>query len=460
MNVNRLFIAGMVVLLLVLVVFQVKIPQNYSWKASFSHYSSQPFGAMVMDSVMEASAPAGYSVTGKSLSQLRRDTADCSIIIAAGSVNLTMLDCQAIEALLDRGVNILLATADDYNISNPDSLLYCRDIDLYYNGYYGYQNIEESLKSIIKDTNKEEETSLLWTGAAPPRKQDEFSSNSFLSAGSIIPVGGNRFVYDDEGNRVAIHPYRDLQTTELITRRRLAKFYPEGYEDENTSEILSAAVVAKRESQRGKLIVVSNPLWFTNYGFLNHDMRTLAMRLISMLGNKPIVRLDPTMTEGRETTDSQSPLRYMLHNPSLRWALYLTLLAVLLIFIFGARRRQRVIPVVKAPENMALKFVKQMGLYYFSRHDNADLIDKRYDLFKAQLRRNLLIDLDDDDLDDAIAQLSQVTAIDRHELAERIDYIKRVVELNRNEQNVSDDVMRYCIDTMDVIARDIELSYK
>ncbi|MBR1936006.1 MAG: hypothetical protein IJ835_08175, partial [Muribaculaceae bacterium] len=90
----------------------------------------------------------------------------------------------------------------------------------------------------------------------------------------------------------------------------------------------------------------------------------------------------------------------------------------------------------------------------------ADLIDKRYDLFKAQLRRNLLIDLDDDNLDDAIAQLSQVTAIDRHELAERIDYIKRVVELNRNEQNVSDDVMRYCIDTMDVIARDIELSYK
>ena len=54
----------------------------------------------------------------------------------------------------------------------------------------------------------------------------------------------------------------------------------------------------------------------------------------------------------KETAQAQmSPFRYFLSQPPLRWALYLSMVSILLFMIFTARRKQRAIPVIREPEN-------------------------------------------------------------------------------------------------------------
>ena len=77
---SKWFIIGIVVLLAVVLVLEVKIPRRYSWDESYEHNNVQPFGCYVMDSILSASVTQGYSVTGRTLPQLLRDSTDATII--------------------------------------------------------------------------------------------------------------------------------------------------------------------------------------------------------------------------------------------------------------------------------------------------------------------------------------------------------------------------------------------
>lgn len=100
---------------------------------------------------------------------------------------------------------------------------------------------------------------------------------------------------------------------------------------------------------KGEVILVSTPLIFTNYGILDGNNSAYIFRLLSQMGEFPVVRTEGYVKETAET--QQSPFRYLLSRQPLRWALYLTMIAILLFMIFTARRRQRVIPVIREPEN-------------------------------------------------------------------------------------------------------------
>lgn len=64
---------------------------------------------------------------------------------------------------------------------------------------------------------------------------------------------------------------------------------------------------------------------------------------------------------------------------------------VLVLFIFGARRRQRSIPVIARPENTSLSFIDTMARLYYSRHDHLDIATKRYTYFLEFLRARYYI---------------------------------------------------------------------
>ena len=178
-----------------------------------------------------------------------------------------------------------------------------------------------------------------------------------------------------------------------------------------------AAVITYK---RGKIVAVTLPLMFTNYGVVECDVSTLVMRLLSQLDRYPVMRLDPNAkTEAGGV--SESPLRYVLDQPPMKWAVWLTLLTVLLAMVFTARRRQRVIPVIEPPVNRTLEMVKHIGSLYFHRHDNADLLTKKYQFFVDEVRRLTMIDLNDDNhIDDAYLQLQQASGIPRDELRQQL----------------------------------------
>ncbi len=161
------------------------------------------------------------------------------------------------------------------------------------------------------------------------------------------------------------------------------------------SDTYNGIYAVKVRYGKGQLTIVTLPELFTNYYLLEPGGAELLMRLVSQLGDAPIVRCDNSAPQQflDEEVESQSPLRFLMKHKSLRWALYLTLLAVALSLFFTARRRQRIIPEVKAPENQNVNMVKHLGLMYYRYHDNASLVREKYAILVKELRRKLLIDI-------------------------------------------------------------------
>lgn len=80
--------------------------------------------------------------------------------------------------------------------------------------------------------------------------------------------------------------------------------------------------------------------------------------------------------EDNASRSAFSKLGAFLQNEVLRWVFWLTVLLFAIIFIFESKRKQRMVPVVKKPDNSSLDFVKTVGRLYFQRKDNKNLAAK------------------------------------------------------------------------------------
>jgi len=107
--------------------------------------------------------------------------------------------------------------------------------------------------------------------------------------------------------------------------------------------------------------------------------------------------------EGEKRADkpqiaTKSPLEYIFSQPALRWSWYLFMALGIIYVIFGAKRRQRIIPILEKNRNTSLEFVETIGRLYFQQQDHKGIIKKQMHLFLAHLRQryNLVTrDLDD-----------------------------------------------------------------
>ena len=131
---------------------------------------------------------------------------------------------------------------------------------------------------------------------------------------------------------------------------------------------------------KGSLTWVCTPLVFTNFGILDANNHEYIFRLLSEMGGLPVIRTEaygPAVQAAEQT-----PLRFIISQRPLRWALYLSLLVVLLSMIFGFRRRQRVIPVVEKPQNHLLEFVQLIGTLYYQQRDCRDELLQQSNKYK------------------------------------------------------------------------------
>ena len=54
MSSRNKFIIGILVMLLVVLIIEYRMPRHFVWQPTFSHVDAQPFGCQVFDSVMKA----------------------------------------------------------------------------------------------------------------------------------------------------------------------------------------------------------------------------------------------------------------------------------------------------------------------------------------------------------------------------------------------------------------------
>jgi hypothetical protein len=170
---------------------------------------------------------------------------------------------------------------------------------------------------------------------------------------------------------------------------------------------------------KGEFFVHNQPYAFTNYNILFKNNAEYLFKTFSYLKNDNIL-WDENYKPGRE---SNTPLAYILEQDSLRAAWYLILLLGLLFMIFGAKREQRIIPVVKPPENSSLEFAKTLGNLYLSNKNHKDIAKKKYTYWLDFLRENYFIQIDNPDELNA-AKISEKTGVN----VEKIIKIKKYID--------------------------------
>ena len=420
MKASRIFIVVIIALMAVILLFQVNAPTRFRWDdVSQSYKSKQPFGCYVMDSVLHASLPQGYEVLGnnieKYISKKYKGGKHTFLLTNNSSDIISSSDVDFLELIKD-GNNVILATDDYYNYNNKD---FEEELGFISRGAHSVYIYRDNLKNELIDSTKYD--MVRW-----------HTGGRFTAASYLV----NRMFF--MGNLELEPPFRTLATISS---------------SDDYSYYNNSIVAGIRDYGKGKIVVMSMPLLFTNYGILDDDIRPLALRLLSECGDLPIVRYDPTLIDkvGDKEQESESPLRYLLANRPLRWALYLALATLVAFVAFSARRRQRIIPVIKPPVNHMMDFVKRIGGIYFKRHDNVDLLNKKYVTFSNDLRSKAMIDIDNEDnIDDELLALSNRTGLPLNELQQQVRDVKDAVNANR----ISDRQLQQLIDAMnDIILR-------
>ncbi len=102
------------------------------------------------------------------------------------------------------------------------------------------------------------------------------------------------------------------------------------------------------------------------------------------LANRP-PRPDPQ--HGPRSGPDDTLLAYVLTRPALATAWYTSLLGMLLFLIVGAKRRQRVVPLVQPRRNTTHDHLQNISLLYLSRPDNLLMVRKQLALFEAYCQR-------------------------------------------------------------------------
>lgn len=202
---------------------------------------------------------------------------------------------------------------------------------------------------------------------------------------------------------------------------------------------------------KGEIILVSTPLVFTNYGVLDRENVNYIFRLLSQMGDVPVIRLESYLKETAQ--EQQSPFRYFLSRQPLRWALYLTVAGIVLFMLFTARRRQRAIPVIEEPANRSLEFTQLIGTLYYQRKSHADLVQKKFVYFAEVLRREIQADVEDVAEDErTFGRIALKTGMDAAEIAAFIRELRPVIYGGRD---ITVEDMKKYIDKMNEIIEHI-----
>ncbi|MBC8085027.1 MAG: DUF4350 domain-containing protein, partial [Hymenobacter sp.] len=184
------------------------------------------------------------------------------------------------------------------------------------------------------------------------------------------------------------------------------------------------AVLVRLPHGRGQFYLCTVPLAFTNYFALQPRTGNFAFAALSYLPAGRPVWWDEYQKQGRQ--GEQSLLRVLLAHDALRWALYLSLLGALLFVVFEARRRQRVIPILRPLPNTTLLFTRTVAGLYRQGSSHAPIAEKKIGLFLEHLRTRFHepgLDLNDDAARERLAQKTGIPRPDVDALVRRINFL-------------------------------------
>lgn len=149
-------------------------------------------------------------------------------------------------------------------------------------------------------------------------------------------------------------------------------------------------IIIDKEHGKGRIILGSSPVFFSNYYLLFRDSSPLLNALFSKADGLEKVWYTEVFNV-LEEMEVRSPLRFLLETPTLRWATQLSFLFLLIYLVVMAKRKRSSLPVIKSKENRSRDFAKTIGDLYYQNSNNQQIAKKLAVHFINHARSKLYI---------------------------------------------------------------------
>ncbi len=151
---------------------------------------------------------------------------------------------------------------------------------------------------------------------------------------------------------------------------------------------------------KGQFLLHTNPVVFSNYSLLRPSTRPYVEGLLAWLPEGQVywdaLSRVPEVVARRANANSRGlpsrsladehPLTYILQQPALAWGWYILMGLTGLWFVFRAKRRQRIIPVLRKNENSSYEFINTIANLHFRERNYDGICLQSMKLFLAQIR--------------------------------------------------------------------------
>ena len=342
----------LVVLFAFVIILSPKINRKIDWTLSFNERSTKPYGLKVF-----------Y----KELSYIFNDKKIRTVYYTPGNY---------FSANSDYGNGDHVAQGNYINIGSV------HDLD--------YYSIEELLY-FVADGN----TALLSDFTMPKMLKDSlyFETNSIVNSDSISTVSiSSRF---SNGPKIEIDKNKNdyyFEKLDDYNSEVLGSVHNDGKERPNFIKLLYGD---------GSFYIHLQPKAFTNYHLLKEDSYTYTEAILSKLPDANLYYDSFYKYKTRYSSNAEKKTDYgwFWEQSAFRWAWYLAFILLLLFMIFNAKRRQRVIPIIKPLQNTSVAFVRTIANLYQETGDYKRLVQMKVTYFLEQLRTDYNIETDELDSD-------------------------------------------------------------
>lgn len=172
----------------------------------------------------------------------------------------------------------------------------------------------------------------------------------------------------------------------------------------------------------GNFYLHTQPAAFTNFHLLKGNHHEYAEQVLSYIPREEPVYWYTKNQNGDMISNSM--LRYIFSQPALKSAWFLFLGGMLIFMVFNAKRRQRIVPILKPLTNTTVDFAKTIGNLYYQERNHHNIIDKKVIYFLEKIRQDYL--LDTNMLDDNFAKkLQQKSGKEIEDIHTAINLINR-----------------------------------
>ncbi|HEY5406102.1 MAG TPA: hypothetical protein VIJ92_03405 [Ginsengibacter sp.] len=186
---------------------------------------------------------------------------------------------------------------------------------------------------------------------------------------------------------------------------------------------------------KGRIYLHVAPRVFSNYFLLSGNNHKYLEDVLSYLRDDPkniywdeyYKNTNPNRRKNNDDSneDNFSSLSVIRQHPPLLWAFWLGIIGLLLFILFNAKRKQRIIDVVKPNINTTVNFTETVGRLYLQKKDNNHIAEKMITYFYEHIRNKYFISTSKID-DEFINSLSGKSGVPKETTQQLFSLIERV----------------------------------